>query len=739
MVVRRRRGLPLLLILSTFIAFIAVVDGKLLLWSKSEAEPRGDDERRNARYSNRHDGAIDGKPAGRTNGENTIRQRLKLFHKQGDDDEGDEASVEARAEQHQFSLSPAVYLDIMFNYIREMSDYLYTSSTSNDDYDARSNSSSSSSSSATSSAAYELYRLARHNKEYMMLSEPKDAWEGVLSAFAALRTGYFGGVRSLTNGVYELGESTISACIALFNGGGMPNNDDHPPTLAFFSELAYGLRRGANHAADGLYLFAAGAVVGTRNLIVGISRTPRAMQAASLGMMYYPAGNRQIAHGDISGQQQQRQREVAVWDYYSLDYEDREIRIEEERMKKEHAAAEQYGQATADRRRETQQQHVRRRRGRASVKDRRYYDMLGVSPDANHKEIRSAYRKEALKRHPDKQQPGAGASAPHSTSAEEGTHVIEGFLDLTEAYRILSNDASRDAYDQHGLCFREEAATLPSEDDEANRAQYIDLIDELFGASAVRDYVGTVQIAPIVNEMFGFSPQSSGGSSSRNRRMMSVEMQNLQQRRRVVDVAVHIRDRVNSYVRGEVSLDEYTSSCRKEANFILRSGGEEITAAFLRVVGSTLREEADQHIGYVLPFVRKTISESSQRVKSSIANARVYAPIYFRAALEGLVMGSSYDDGESDADDVDCTGRRKSSKEPVSQDAVLDLLWQHVLNDSVATLRAACEKVFADRGARDASLAFVKSPSMVKYQRAEAIRILANEMIAASSEVIGRK
>mmetsp|Transcript_33302 Transcript_33302/g.69999 ORF Transcript_33302/g.69999 Transcript_33302/m.69999 type:complete len:559 (+) Transcript_33302:16-1692(+) len=499
---------------------------------------------------------------------------------------------------------------------------------------------------------------------------------------------------------------------------------DNPLSYAFLSELFHGLRRGATHAADGAYLFAAGAVVGTRNLMVGIYRTPEAMRASRAGMMYYPQGKKSSSADDRTSQRDnhphhaQQVKNVAVWDYYSLDYEDADVRLEEDKLRERSS-----DRSTQPERKRDRVRNIRRRRASVSVKNRKYYDVLGVETDADPKEIRSAYRKEALKHHPDKQ--NAHSPPSNANGMPEAPHV-EGFLDLTEAYRILSDDASRDAYDRHGLCFREETS-MPEK--EGSHEDYVDLIDELFGANAVRDYVGDVQIAPIVNEMFGFA------SENRNAGRENAEVRGLQQQRRTVDIAKFLRDRVDPYVRGEMSMEEFVLSCRKEANFILREGGEP-TAAFLRVIGRTMMEEADQRIGHVLPFVRKKLSVSSQKFRSSMANIRVYAPIYFRTALERVVSGD-YDGRESDDDD-DCSGGHNSRNENVDQVAVLDLLWQYVVNDSVATLREACEKVFADQGARDVSLAFVRTPSLMKYhraKRADAVRILAREMLAASAEV----
>ena len=111
-----------------------------------------------------------------------------------------------------------------------------------------------------------------------------------------------------------------------------------------------------------------------------------------------------------------------------------------------------------------------------------------------------------------------------------------------------------------GLCFREETLLL----EDGSHEQYVDLVDELFGTSAVIPYVGIVQIAPIVNEMFGFTDFETSP--------LSVEVQDLQQRRRVVDIALYLRDRVNSYIRGNETVEEI-SKRRSNSNLGKRNAG----------------------------------------------------------------------------------------------------------------------------------------------------------------------
>jgi molecular chaperone DnaJ len=70
------------------------------------------------------------------------------------------------------------------------------------------------------------------------------------------------------------------------------------------------------------------------------------------------------------------------------------------------------------------------------MEKRDYYEVLGVSRGATKEEIKKAYRKQALKYHPDKN--------PGDKKAEEN------FKEAASAYEVLSNDEKRARYDRYG-------------------------------------------------------------------------------------------------------------------------------------------------------------------------------------------------------------------------------------------------------------------------------------------------
>jgi preprotein translocase subunit Sec63 len=77
--------------------------------------------------------------------------------------------------------------------------------------------------------------------------------------------------------------------------------------------------------------------------------------------------------------------------------------------------------------------------------DRDFYEILGVGRTATQSDIKKAYRKLALKYHPDTNKDDPDAAAK--------------FAELSEAYEVLHDDEKRKMYDQYG---KRVSPSLPS-------------------------------------------------------------------------------------------------------------------------------------------------------------------------------------------------------------------------------------------------------------------------------------
>jgi molecular chaperone DnaJ len=116
-----------------------------------------------------------------------------------------------------------------------------------------------------------------------------------------------------------------------------------------------------------------------------------------------------------------------------------------------------------------------------STTKRDYYEVLGVSRDADDAALKSAYRKLALQYHPDRN--------PGSHEAEEK------FKEAAEAYSVLSDGQKRAAYDRFG---HQGVAGAAGNGFDATAAGFPDLAD-------------------ILSDVFGFGEAFGAGRQRRNR------------------------------------------------------------------------------------------------------------------------------------------------------------------------------------------------------------------------------
>lgn len=104
---------------------------------------------------------------------------------------------------------------------------------------------------------------------------------------------------------------------------------------------------------------------------------------------------------------------------------------------------------------------------------RDYYEVLGVNRKDDEKEIKKAYRRLAMKYHPDRN--------PDDASAEEK------FKEATEAYEVLSDPQKRAAYDQYGHAAVDGSAGGGGFNGGASFSDIFgDVFGDIFGAAAGR-------------------------------------------------------------------------------------------------------------------------------------------------------------------------------------------------------------------------------------------------------------
>ncbi|QPG76791.1 hypothetical protein FOA43_004185 [Brettanomyces nanus] len=120
------------------------------------------------------------------------------------------------------------------------------------------------------------------------------------------------------------------------------------------------------------------------------------------------------------------------------------------------------------------------------VTDTTYYDRLEVKPTSTRLEIKKSYRKLAIKFHPDKN--------PNNEEAAEK------FKEISEAYKVLSDDQSRQKYDQFGLQEGQEM-TDPEQ-----------FFDQIFGGEAFLDYIGELTLMKNLSKEYELEKEDEEGS-----------------------------------------------------------------------------------------------------------------------------------------------------------------------------------------------------------------------------------
>ncbi|KAG7353511.1 DnaJ protein [Nitzschia inconspicua] len=257
-------------------------------------------------------------------------------------------------------------------------------------------------------------------------------------------------------------------------------------------------------------------------------------------------------------------------------------------------------------------------------------------------------------------------------------------------------------YDQFGSCYVTQMSV--NTDSAAQVDPYI-FFSSLFGSHVVELYVGDLAIASMVDNILLLTERADPHTKSKPKGFWH---ESTQQVRRQVNIASHLRNRIESFVNDEVTLDEFQASCRVEADALAASLHKTFqTESMLHGISEGLLSETIELL--VSNWARPMLS-SFFEIRSLAKNIRVDRDLE-RAVRRAMIKYSrqltdmaTVDHPENDTASDDC-GMEEDGRD---LDALLQALsvpnmWkvlvQFNLNDVSRTVREATRRVLDDCGA----------------------------------------
>ncbi len=497
--------------------------------------------------------------------------------------------------------------------------------------------------------------------------KPKDGWAGLAS-----------GLKSVTKGTVAGLVSLVAQPIAGAQEGGVKG---------FFGGLATGV-------ASAVALPVTGICVGAVQVGRGVVNSVEAVNASKAGMQW--------------------DNDKREWIFYYLNKDKEEVEELEAKIKAKKAHTTASGDA------------AKLDLNEKKVKDREFYDLLGVSTNASAGDIKKAYYKEARKCHPDK--------------CLDDPEAATKFQALGHAYQILSNEQTRANYDKNGKPESNSDAALSNEIDP------LVFFAVMFGSHLVEPYVGELWIATTADTMMKDAMEQQQAMDMENMteedaaKLLAGKTSNaemvLKQRKREVKCALNLREKIMPFLeaKDEDDLHSFKASIQKEAAKIADTS---FGPTFLVTIGFALGVEGEEFLGFqntALGFgghaARWKKHSKNTRNNFKIMGAAINAGTTGRKAmkeveaaqrkmeekrvLEGAVDGSNPEE-EGGADEEQAKMAAQKLEETIP--ALLELAWAINIRDISRTLKHACKKLFTD----------AEVPMSIRIQRAEAVHLIGDE------------
>jgi curved DNA-binding protein CbpA len=329
-------------------------------------------------------------------------------------------------------------------------------------------------------------------------------------------------------------------------------------------------------------------------------------------------------------------------------------------------------------------------RNRSVVKELEYYELLGVRANSSSKEIQRAYYRKAKDVHPDKN--------PNDKEAADK------FLKLHAAYQTLIDEDTRAAYDTFG------ASSVP--DNNGRQMDAFVFFAILFGMEKVAPYTGELAVASFVDRIMKLA--QSGSIITQDFKLLRDDS-DCKTRKRQMEISVNLIARIQSFVNGSQSKEEFEESCYAEAGEIAQSA---FGAAFLVSIGTALKLEAGQFLGFhrsILSLPKGSFF-ATIKMKNKCANRIMSVRKTFnvvRAVMKENQFGNA---GRSFGESV-----KMKEALPV----ILKMAWAYNEQDIAHTLNGACWRILLDSGATFHE----------RLRRGEALQILGKEFARLGTSV----
>ncbi|KAI8340829.1 X-domain of DnaJ-containing-domain-containing protein [Chlamydoabsidia padenii] len=324
----------------------------------------------------------------------------------------------------------------------------------------------------------------------------------------------------------------------------------------------------------------------------------------------------------------------------------------------------------------------KRREGNDNPVSTEYYDLLGIGVSATEDEIKKAYRKKAIRFHPDKN--------PNDPTAEDK------FKKISEAYQVLSDPKLRKRYNEFG----EENGVKPDGgfvDPEEFFKQsfggdrFIDIIGEISIGRDMRDALETQEAeGDDGDDTTALTPEEK---AEREAKKEKSEQERAEIRTKRVDtLAEKLINKLSLYTElpdtSESSVQAFKSIVQIEAEELKT---ENYGVELLHAIGYTYLAKANQYLGKNIAFGLGGMFHSVKE-KGYIFSETVGT---LRTALD---LQSSFSELQK-AEEKGLTEEQRQKLEEEAAAKGLQAIWRGSKLEVESVLRDVCDKVLGDPNA----------------------------------------